>query len=118
MEEVERVARPVQRAGNGDEIPPPSPLPGQDHGAPDDQRQKQDVPERVREVGCDLSGSATGEPLDVVEREGSAERSRSQAGDSAVQPERRHHSDRLLSHHPHKREIGEREEQDVEGIRR
>ena len=117
MEEVERVSGRVQRTAGGDEIPPSASLPGQQHGAANDQCQQQDVAEGISEVRRNFGGASARESLDAAEREGGAERGGSQAGDSAIEQERRRKSDHLPSHHQHNRQVGEGEERDVEGVR-
>ena len=72
-EEIERVAEDVETDARGQEEPRHGAASRQEHGPADDQREQQQVTDRIREVGRGRERAAAGGVHDVVERERGAE---------------------------------------------
>ena len=117
MEEIERVAGGVQTAQPAaTRYQARSTSAREQDRSGNDEHEEKNVAQRVRQVGRDRGRAPTGQVLDPPKGEGGTERRCSEAGDCAVEPERRHQAQRVPSHHQDEREVGEREEEEVEEI--
>ena len=115
VQEVERVADAVDRAGAGEDHPREA-APGKNRRSPDDEREQEHVADRVGQVDGDADWRSSKSGDDPLEGEGSADSSCPEACHPAVEPGGREETVDLLAEHQDDCCIRQREEAEVERI--